>query len=59
LQGYGLRGKPGITQHTPGSVRRCEGMNLHTLRESHFGELESQWTPEFSESDCKGKNSMA
>jgi hypothetical protein len=33
-------------------------MNLHTLREFHFGELESRWTPEFSEGDCRGQNSM-
>jgi len=30
LQGYGARGSPGVTSHTPGSVRKCEGMNPHT-----------------------------
>jgi hypothetical protein len=30
LQGCGPRGSPGVTSHTPGSVRKCEGMNLHT-----------------------------
>jgi len=37
LQGCGPRGKSGVTQHTPRSVRRCEGMNPHTPREFHFG----------------------
>jgi len=37
LQGCGPRGKPGVTQHVLKSVRRCEGMNLHTSREFHFG----------------------
>jgi len=30
LQGCGPRGSPGVTSHTPGSVRKCEGMNAHT-----------------------------
>jgi len=46
LQGCGLKGSPGVkpkgspgakakgssgvTSHTPGSVRKCEGVNLHT-----------------------------
>jgi len=34
-------------------------MNPHTPREFHFGELESRWTPESSEGDYKGQNSMA
>jgi len=42
LQGCGPRGKPGVTQHTPRNVRRCEGMNPHTPREFHFG----SWTPD-------------
>jgi len=58
LQGCEPRGKPGVTQHTPGSVRRCEGMNPHTPREFHIGELESQCTPESSEGDCRGPKSM-
>jgi len=59
LQGCGPRGKPGVAQHTPKSVRRCEGMNPHTPRGFHFGELESRWTPEPSKGDCRGHNSMA
>ncbi len=30
LQGCGLRGGPKVTSHTPGSARKCEGMNPHT-----------------------------
>jgi hypothetical protein len=30
LQGCGPRGSPGVTSHTPGSVRECEGVNPHT-----------------------------
>jgi hypothetical protein len=30
LQGCGPRGSPGVTSHTPGNVKKCEGVNLHT-----------------------------
>jgi hypothetical protein len=30
LQGCGPRGNPRVTSHTPGSVRKCEGVNPHT-----------------------------
>jgi hypothetical protein len=30
LQGYEARGSPGITSHTPRSVRKCKGVNPHT-----------------------------
>jgi hypothetical protein len=30
LQGYEPRGSPGVTSHTPGSVRKCEGVNPHS-----------------------------
>ncbi len=30
LQGCGPKGSPGITSGTPGSVGKCEGVNLHT-----------------------------
>jgi len=42
LQGCGPRGKLGVAQHIPGSVRRCEGMNLHTSKEFHF----RSWSPD-------------
>jgi hypothetical protein len=28
----GQEGSPGITPHAPESVRKCEGMNLHTFK---------------------------
>ncbi len=33
-------GSPEVTSHTPGSAKKCEGMNLHTPKEFHFG----SWT---------------
>jgi len=30
LQGCGPRGSLGVTSQTPGSVRKCEGVNPHT-----------------------------
>ncbi len=30
LQGCEPKGSPGVTSHTPGSVRKCEGVNPHT-----------------------------
>jgi len=30
LQGCGPRESSGVTSHTPGSVRKCEGVNPHT-----------------------------
>jgi hypothetical protein len=30
LQGCGPKGSPWVTSHTPGSVRKCEGVNIHT-----------------------------
>jgi len=30
LQVCGPRGSRGVTSHTPGSVRKCEGVNTHT-----------------------------
>jgi hypothetical protein len=34
LQGCGPRESPRVTSHTPGNVRKCEGMNLHTPKAS-------------------------
>jgi hypothetical protein len=30
LQGCGPKGSPRVTSHTPGSVRKCEGVKPHT-----------------------------
>ncbi len=54
----GQEGSPGIMPHAPGSARECEGINPHTPKGIPLWELESWWTPECSESDCKGQNPM-
>ncbi len=41
LQGCGPKGSPGVTSGTPGSVGKCEGVNLHSQGNSHFG----RWSP--------------
>jgi hypothetical protein len=58
LQGCGPRGSPGVTPHAPGSAREWGGVNLHTPKGVQLWELESRWTPESSEGDFKGQNSM-
>ncbi len=65
-QGCRLRGSPGVTSHTPGNVRRCEGVwgsmrewTFTLPRQFPFWEMESWWTFETSESDFRGQNSMA
>jgi len=40
------------------SVRECERVNTHTPKATPTWVMESRWTPETSESDCKGQNSM-
>jgi hypothetical protein len=50
--------RPGVTFHAPGSVGECEGMNPTLPSELPLWELESLWTPEFSESHCKGQNPL-
>jgi len=32
LQGYWPKGSLKVTSHTPGSVRKCEGVNLHSAK---------------------------
>jgi len=45
LQGCGPKGNPRVTSHTPGSVRKCEGVSRselsHSQGNSHFG----RWSP--------------
>jgi len=53
------KGSLGVMPNALGSVGKCEGMNLRTPpRELPLWELESWWTPRFSESNCRGQNSM-
>jgi hypothetical protein len=65
-QGCGPKGSPGVTSHTPRNVRKCEGVwgsvrewTLTLPRQLSLWEIESRWTPETSESDFRGQNSMA
>jgi hypothetical protein len=62
-QRCGPRRNPRVTSHTSKSVRKCEGVwgsePSHSQGNSHFGEMESWWTPKFSESNFRGQNSMA
>jgi len=61
LQRCGPRGSRVVTSHTPGSVRKCEGVwgSEHTLlRQLPLWEMESRWTPETSESNCRGQTLM-
>jgi len=43
--GVKARGSPGVISHTPGSVRKCEGVRgsepSHSQGNSHFG----RWSP--------------
>jgi len=65
-QGCGPRRSPIVTSHTPGSVRKYEGVwgNMRewtfTLpRQLSLWEMKSRWIPKASESDFRGQNSMA
>jgi hypothetical protein len=59
LQGCGPRRSLGVTPHVLGNGGRCEGANPHTPKATPTWEMESRWTPEFLEGDCRGQNSMA
>jgi len=59
LKGCGPRGSPKVTPHSPGNVRRCEGVNPHTPKVTPTWEMESRWTRKSSEGDYRGQNSMA
>jgi hypothetical protein len=58
----GQKGSPGVTFHAPKSAKECEGMNPHTPKRTRtLGvglPVDSQWTPESSESNCRGQNSL-
>jgi hypothetical protein len=56
LQGCGPRESPGITSHTPGSVRKCEGVNLHTPKATP---TLGDGTLKISENNFRDQNSMA
>ncbi len=52
-KGAGQEGSLGVTFHTPESAKECEGMNLHTPKELPLWELESRWTLESLEGNCR------
>jgi hypothetical protein len=59
LQSCGPRGSPGITSHIPGSVRKCEGVNLHTPKATPtLGDGVPMESQNFRER-FQGQNSMA
>jgi hypothetical protein len=47
-----------VTFHVHESVGKCEGITFTFPRKLPLWELESRWTSEFLESDCRGQNSM-
>jgi len=55
LQGCKPKESLGVTSHTPGSVEKCEGVNLTLPRQLSLWEMESRWTPETSENDFRGQ----
>jgi len=57
-EGAGQELSPGVTFHAPKGARECKGMNPTLPNELPLWELESQWTPEFSEGNCRGQNSL-
>ncbi len=57
-KGAGQQWNSRVTFHAPGSVGKCERMNPTLPNELPFWELDFEWTPKFSEGDCKGQNSL-
>jgi len=57
-EGAGQEWSLGITFHVLESVRMCEGMNPTLASELPLWKLESQWTFEFSENNCRGENPL-
>jgi hypothetical protein len=58
LQGCGPRESPRVTPHAPRSARERGEVNPLTPKGVQPWELESRWTPESSEGDYKGQNSI-
>jgi len=52
MQGCGPRGSSGVTSHTPGSARKCEGVwgseHSHSQGSSHFGRWSSGGLPKLT-----------
>jgi hypothetical protein len=47
-----------VTSHAPGSVGYVREWTFALSSELSLWELESQWTPEFSENNCRGQNPL-
>ncbi len=54
----GQEGSSTVMSHVPSSAKVYEGIDPHTPKETPTLELESRWTLECLESDCKGQNPM-
>jgi hypothetical protein len=57
-KGAGQKWNPGFAIHVLESVGECEGMNPTLPGELPVWKLETQWTFESSEGDCRGQNSL-
>jgi hypothetical protein len=57
-KGAGQERSSGVTFMLPGVQKSVREWTLTLPRELPLWELESWWTPESSESDCKGENSL-
>jgi hypothetical protein len=51
-------GSSGVTLHAPGSVKSVREWTFRLPMQLPLWEMESQWTPESSEGNCRGQNSM-
>jgi len=59
LQGCGPRGKPRSHIACSWNVKNVREWMFRFPRQLPLWEMESWWTPKFSECDCRGQNSMA
>jgi hypothetical protein len=59
LQGCKPKVNPGVTSHAPKECKRVWGNEpSHSQVNFHLDSWSPKWTPEFSESNCMGQNSM-
>jgi len=58
-KGAGQEGSPGVTSHAPRSRGECEGMNPHIPKWAPTLGMESRWSLESLESNCKGQNPLS
>ncbi len=54
----GQEGSLGVTFHAPKSAKSVREWTFTLPKELPLWELESQWTPKSSKSDCRGQNPM-